>query len=263
MAEQFPGVEMGNAMVLLGESSRAFGAALALLTAPAEGPPATVPAFDAPAAVAAAAQTLATERSGIVAMHRHVVAQQHAPAHDGTLDEQAGVLREDNHVIAVHVYNRQSGGAAGATMVKAQTDAENNLPDDSYQLPLREDFLADYTFESVACAGCAAGNVAVRFTSIKRNEAHGDGIAVIDTASHHFLRLDFVPSVLPNHVDKASISIVLGRALPDLWDVVETDQHYSGHMFFISGGADITTSLGNYRRFKSRDDGLKALDRGV
>ena len=69
--------------------------------------------------------------------------------------------------------------------------------------------------------------------------------------------------MLPNHVDKASISIVLGRALPDLWDVVEMDQHYSGHLLFISGGADITTSLGNYRRFKSRADGLKALDRGV
>ena len=179
---------MGNAMLLLGESSRPFAAALALLTAQAEGPPATVPAFDAPAAVAAAAQSLATERNGIVAMHRHIVAQEHAPAHDGTLDERAGVLREGDHVVAVRVYDRQSGGAAGASLVKAQTDAENNLPDDNYQLPLREDFLADYTFESAPCDACAAGNVAVRFTSTKRNETHGDGIAVIDAAAHHFLR---------------------------------------------------------------------------
>ena len=254
---------MGHALLLLIKSSLAFAATLAFLAPPAGTPTATPPAFDATAAVTDAVRALATERMGIVAMHRHVTAQQHAPAHDGTLDEQAGLLRDGNRVITVHVYSRQTGGAGGATMAKAQTDADKNLPDDSYQLPLREDFLADYTFESAACAACADGNVAVRFTSVKRGETHGDGIAVIDTASHHFVSLDFVPSVLPAHVDKATISIAFGAVLPDLWDIVEMDQHYSGHIVFLSGGADITTTLGSYHRFKSRADGIKALESGV
>jgi len=243
-------------------TSLAFAGTLALLAAPPETLPTPAPAFDATAAVTDAAQALATERNGIVAMRRHLAAQQHAPAHDGTLDEQAGVLRDGARVIAVHVYSLQSAGSAGATLAKAQAGAEKNLPDDTYQLPLREEFLADYTFAGAVCTGCAAGTVSVRFTSVKRDETHGDGVAVIDTVAHHFVRLDFTPSVLPKFVDKASISIVLGRVLPNLWDIVEMDQHYSGHMMFLSGGADITTTLGNYRRFATHNDGLKALTSG-
>ncbi|MBV8117167.1 MAG: hypothetical protein JOZ01_04275, partial [Candidatus Eremiobacteraeota bacterium] len=48
-----------------------------------------------------------------------------------------------------------------------------------------------------------------------------------------------------------------------LWDVVEVRQHYAGHFLTISGGADITTTLTNYRRFASRDEGLKALAAGI
>jgi hypothetical protein len=259
---------MGFAMPVLWGSTLAFATALGLLTPRAEGAPAAPttppsPAFDAAATVADAAHKLASERTGVVALHRHIAAQQHGPGHDGTLDEQSGVLREENAVVAVRIYKQVSNGPAGGNLAKAQAGADKYLPDDEYQLPLREDRLADYTFETAACDGCAAGNVAVRFTSLKRDETHGDGLAVIDTAAHHFVRIDFVPSVLPKYVDKASISIVFGRALRDLWDVFEMDQHYSGHMLFISGGADITTSLGNYRRFKSRGDGLRALDSGV
>jgi hypothetical protein len=258
---------MRFAMPLPTGSTTAFAAMLGLLAAPAAGAPTAtptaMPAFDAAGVIGDAARTLASERRGVVAMHRHVAAQQHAPGHDGSIDEQAGLLREGNHVVAVRVYSRQSGGAAGATLAKAQTDGDKNLPDDDYQLPLREEFLSDYTFETAGCDGCAAGTVAIHFKSLKRDQTHGDGVAVVDTASQHFVRLDFVPSVLPQHVDKASISIVFGRALPSLWDVLEMDQHYSGHMLFLSGGADITTTLDNYRSFKSRKDGLKALDSGV
>lgn len=263
MAKQVPGGEISFGNRVLKATAAACTAALALTGAAPRGTPAPSPDPEAAAVVAAAARTLAAERTGIVALHRHIAAQQHAPAHDGSLDEQAGLLRDGNHVIAVRVYATQSGGASGQTLVKAQADAEKNLPDDDYQLPVRAEFLGDYTFATAPCEGCASGSAAVRFTSLKRDATHGDGIAVIDTATHHFVRVDFVPSVLPEHVDKASISLVFGKALADLWDVLEMDQHYSGHVLFLSGGADITTSLSNYRRFKSRDDGLKALDAGV
>lgn len=262
MAKQTPGVEMTFGKLARRGLTVALAATLWLSTPRADGAPTASPAPDPAAIVADAAGSLAAERSGVVVLHRHIAGQQHAPGHDATFDEQSGVLRDGDRVVAVRVYSRTSNGV-GDELAKAQADADKNLPDDTFQLPLREDRLAEYKFENEPCDTCPAGSVAVRFTSLKRDETHGDGVAVVDTASHHFLRLDFVPSILPKYVDKALISVIFGRALPDLWDVLEMDQQYSGHFLFLKGGADITTTLGNYRRFKSRDDGQSALDSGV
>lgn len=241
---------------------------LAIVGASFAPPPAAAPSpaqTGAPDVLLTAVRSLAVQRAGVVAFRRHDVAQEYGPGHDGSLDEQSGILTEDGKLIGSKVYSRIVTAQDPATgdLPKAQMEADKHVPDDAYALPLREEHLADYAFAGTTCDRCPAGDVAVRFTSLKRDASHGDGIAVIDPNSGHFVRLDFAPSVFPKYVDRATATIAFGRALPDLWDVVEMQQHYSGHFLFISGGADITTTLRNYSRFASRDEGSQALASGL
>lgn len=227
--------------------------------------PTDAPQPNAQAELSAAVRTLASERAGFTVFHRHVDAQQRAPGHNASLDEQSAFLREGDRTISVKVYTRVANGAnaSAGDLAKAQTDDEKSLPDDNYVLPLREDRVADYRIESAPCDRCDAGTIAIRFTSLKRDPSHGDGTMIVETATHHVIRVDFVPAAFPKHVDSASATITFGRVTPDLWDVVEMREHYAGHVLFISGGADITTSFSNYRRLASQDEGLKALDSGI
>jgi hypothetical protein len=210
-------------------------------------------------------RTLASERQGVTAFHCHTDSLTRRPGHDASLDVQSGVLREGDRVVAVRIYNQIANGkpASADDLAKAQSDADQKLSSEEHWVPLREDQIADYKIESGTCAQCSPGYVAIAFTSLKRDENHGDGTMIVDPATRHIIRIDFVPGGLPKYVDKASVTIAFGRVLPDLWDVVEMRQHYAGHMLFISGGADITTSLTNYRRFASREEGLRALASGI
>ena len=215
-------------------------------------------------ALTVAVRTLASERAGFTAFHRRVNAQERAPGHNASLEIQAGLLRDGDRAVAVKIYSRVANGTAATAddLAKAQADADKN-PDVGYLLPLRADEIADYRIQNAPCDRCAPGNVAIAFVSLKRDAGHGDGTLVIEGATHHVLHVDFVPSGLPNHVDNASVTLTFGRVLPDLWDAVEMHEHYAGHVLFISGGAEIVTTYSGYRRFPSRDEGVKALASGI
>lgn len=243
----------------------ATAASVLILALPARGADSSPPQDDAIADLTTAVRTLASERAGFTGFHSHVSAQQRAPGHDASLDVQSAFLRDGGQTVAVKIYSRIANGApaSGADLAKAQSDAEKDLSNDAYALPLREERLAEYRLQSTACDRCAPGTEAIAFTSLKRDANHGDGTLVIDTVTHHFERVDFVPAALPTHVDSATVTIAFGRVLPDLWDVVEMHERYKGHFLFISGGADITTTQSAYRRFATRDQGLTALASGL
>lgn len=210
-------------------------------------------------------QTLASERAGFTAFHVHLDSEQRGPGHNASLDVQSGLLREGDRIAAVRIYSQAKDGKtlSADDLAKAQAEVDKKLPSDPYVLPLREDQFSDYKVETAACDQCPAGSVELHFTSLKRDAVHGDGTMLVDAASHHIVRIDFVPSAFPKYVDKANVTLTYGRVLPDLWDVVEMRQHYEGHMLMLKGGADVTTSFTNYRRVASLDDGIKTLASGI
>jgi hypothetical protein len=251
--------------VPLSRSFAALAVTIGLAASPAAASAPSAPVADPSDALIDAVRTLASERQGVTAFHRDVASQQRAPGHDASLDVHAGLLRDGDLVVAVRVYSQVANGTAAfpEDLAKAQAAADKNQPSDDYLLPLREDTLSDYRIAGATCDRCAPGELALAFTSLKRDASHGDGTVVIDPTTHHIVRVDFVPSGLPKYVDRASVTVTFGQVLPGLWDVVEMRQHYQGHVYLIRGDADITTSLTNYRRFASRDEGLKALASGV
>ena len=224
------------------------------------------PAFDAAATVADAAHKLGVERAGVVALHRHIAAQQHGPVTTAGSTNSRASSAKVTPWLPFASTSRSVAGPPAAISAKAQAGADKYLPDDEYQLPLREDRLADYRSKPPRATAVPPGTLRSASRASNETKPTATAVAIVDTAAHHFVRIDFVPSVLPKYVDKASISIVFGRALRDLWDELELDQHSRDT---CSSSAEVPTSR---RRLQARNSpslqiarrtGLEALDSGV
>jgi hypothetical protein len=221
------------------------------------------PQPDAAATVADAVRVLAAERHGVTSFLFHYNYREYGPAHNKTLVEDSMRLRNDGALVSVRLLSRFSNGVAASReeIAKRQADLDKHVPDEDYRLPLTREALSEYRFSyaRTPCAACPPGSVIIAFVSRVRDDGHADGIVAIDPLADRFLRLEFHPSVLPKHVDSGTIVMRFDRALPDLWDVVEISQHYTGHMLFMHGGADVDQVCSGYQRFATLTAGLAAL----
>ncbi|HZZ01093.1 MAG TPA: hypothetical protein VFE36_16140 [Candidatus Baltobacteraceae bacterium] len=217
----------------------AFLAALAALGA-SPGPGAYALAEDA-------ARTLAAGRHGATAFSLAYRYTEHGPAHNVDRSARAVVLRDDGAVLKVRTFGDDSN--------------KPTFVEDDYRLPIETKYLAEYRFApgSAACDRCPSGAIAVDFTSLERNDEHGDGTMWIDGSSSRFVALHFHPSVLPAHTDSADITVAFGQVLPDLWDVTVTEQQYNGHTFIFHGWGHVQQKQIDYRRYASVGAGLTAL----
>lgn len=208
---------------------------------------------------------LTAERAGFVGFRRRVASTEWGPGRNISIETDSGWLRSNGNVVAIRFYDRTKDGALASPsqLAKLQAEADKNLPGDDYTLPLVRAAIADYQFATTACAACPAGQTAIAFTSRKRDGDHGDGTMILEAATHRVVRLEFVPSVLPPHVDRATIVMKFGRVLPDLWDLITVKQHYSGHMLLFRGGEDIVTGFSDYHRFRTKEEGTHALAAGL
>jgi hypothetical protein len=239
----------------------AFVAALALPTTLAM-PAARAGDGDAPAALRGAVKTLAAERHGVVAFHRHYTSSQSGGGMSQVLDSESARVYQDGRPAAAKLYHRVNNGVAAPPeeIARRQAALDKNPPGDDYALPLTESALADFHFGTPAAE---RGVIAIPFTSTKRDETHEDGTVFIDDKKHHILRFEFRPSALPKEAESAEITVTLGQATSDLWDVVSIKQHFSGHVGPVQGTLDVAATHTAYHRFNSLDEARSKLAAGL
>lgn len=221
----------------------AFLAAVGMLAA--------APATDAQTLAGDAARTLAAGRHGAISFRLAYRYTEHGPAHNVDRSSSAMVLRDDGTLAKMRTFGDDS--------------SKPTYVEDDYRLPIETKYLPEYRFASgsAPCDRCAPGAIAVDFTSLKRDDVHGDGTMWIDGSSHRFVALHFHPSVLPARTDSADVSVAFGQVLPDLWDVTVTEQQYNGHTFIFHGWGHVQQRQMEYRRFPSVAEGLTALSAAV
>ncbi len=222
---------------------------------------------DVPASVRTAVGSLDdAQRRGTVGYHRHLVTDQRAPGRNQHVEVETGRIRHDGHIVAVKIYRRTVDGVAVSAeeIAKLQAELDKHPPDDDYRLPVKRDLLEEYRFGApVACPACAEGLVALPFTSLKRDDNHGDGTIVVDTRAGHVVRLEFKPSVTPKQTDSGKIVMTFGSAGADAWDVLSSKQHYAGHAAFITWTFEKTATHSGHRRFETLDEARTALAAGL
>lgn len=212
---------------------------------------AAAPPIDPETLAGDAARALAAARHGATAFHLAYRYTEHGPAHNVDRSSSAIVLRNDGTVVKMRTFGDDSN--------------KPTYVEDDYRLPIETKYLAEYRFVpgSAPCDGCPAGAIPVDYTSLKRDDTHGDGTMWIDGSSHRFVALHFRPSALPAHTDSADITVAFGQVLPDLWDVTVTEQQYNGHTFVFHGWGHVQQRQTEYRRFSSVAEGLTALSAAV
>ncbi len=219
------------------------------------------PAPSGPAArVYGAVAALAAQRHGTIAFDLQTSYVERGPGHDVTRETEQRRLTQDGRLVAIRLVRAVENGrvASAADLAKRQADLDQHLPAADYRLPVDAGELSEYRFADAACDGCAAGQTAVAFTSLQRDDEHGDGTMVFD-ARGRIVRLAFAPSAMPSHVDRASIVADFGPVLPDLWDETAERQRYDGHVFVFHGYGEVKYAYTRYRRYASLDEGRAAL----
>jgi hypothetical protein len=213
---------------------------------------AATPAPDATNLVAAALQTLATEQRGVVGFRQTYHYEERGPAHDVSREVDEWRVTRDGRLVSVRIEREITNGQAVSNeqLARDQAAADKQLPAEDYRLPLTPEAVTEYRLEPASCTACAPGSQAVAFTSLRRDGDHADGVMIVD-ATRHIVELRGSPSVLPAHVDNATIVMHFGPVLADLWNVVDDTQHYDGHMLFIHGYAVVRRTYSEYRRFAS------------
>ena len=217
----------------------------ALLAAAAAG---ASPAPDAGTLAAEAARLLAAQRAGITGFSLAYRYTERQPLRTTDWSARAFVLRQGSSIVTIRV----AGTAPG----------KPTFVEDDYKLPIEAATIAQYRFAAGtrACTSCGGAAIAIDFTSLVRDDEHGDGTMWIDAASHRVLAMQFHPSVLPPRADSGQIDVTFAQVLPDLWDVSSVTQHYAGHLMMFHGWGHVEQRQTDYRRFASLADGLNAAN---
>lgn len=132
--------------------------------------------------------------------------------------------------------------------------------------PFDSRHFAEYRFSRTPCdPSCLAGDTTVAFTALVSDVNHGDGRLVIDRDGH-VRQMTYAPKVMPAFgrvkARDAAISIERAAVLPGYWATLRTTATYSGRYGFISGAATQTTRFCRFRRFRSVDAAIAALNSG-
>lgn len=232
----------------------------------AASPPAGSAADAVPSIVVQASRTYAAAVKGTLGMQRHFTTVVVGGPVRHTEESDSGYLARDGVFVKI-AYSRivRDGKTFDRTALdkrNAQTNTDWSNGKVFFKEPYDPRFMADYTFESpAACAACAAGTLAVHFSSAVADAQHGDGTMWID-ADAHVVKLTYAPNALPPHAASGTVTETGGPALADAWYVTKIDEAYGGRVLFVKGTGTFVGTFDHFKRFASAAEGLKALDDG-
>jgi len=221
-----------------------------------------------PPIVERTAAAYAAEVRGIVGMQRHFITRIKGGPISHTEESDSGFLMHDGSFVRIKYCRVTDDGRAFDAGQLERRDSQTNRDWADGRIFFKEPYdpryMADYDFEPPqACAGCAAGTVAVNFSSGIRDAQHGSGTMWIDAVNARVARLTYVPNALPPHATSGSVTEFDGPGLPDLWYVTRIESAYRGHIFILTGSGTFIGTFDHFRRFSALTEAEAALQSGT
>lgn len=158
------------------------------------------------------------------------------------------------------VENGKTLGPAAIEKRDEQINSELARGSGNFKQPFDTRFLQDYSYQTDAKCVCLPNAVAVRFHSLVRDDAHGDGTMQIDRASGRVLGVTYTPDVLPAHASSCTTTEAFAEVLPGVWTIVRIERSYHGHVAFFGGGGDVVETLDHFKAVRSARAGLTYLN---
>lgn len=164
------------------------------------------------------------------------------------------------------VDNGRVADEAGLADETKQIIANEHTKAPGFADPFDARHFGEYRFSRAPCdPSCAAGDTAVTFAAMLADVNHGDGRLIIDRDGH-VREMVYAPKVMPSFgkvkARDAVISTERAAVLPGFWGTVVTTAKFSGRYGFITGAATQTTRFAHYRRFRTVEAAVAALNSG-
>ena len=233
---------------------------LPLLLIALAAPAVAAPAADPAEAMRQAAAVYAREMQGVVAYMVHSESRVRAP-----------MIRQDSRSImwvavqngtpmrarVLRLFREGKPNDAERRKLEERTNAGFKRGRTLFDAPYDGSFTADYAFSLAEGERCGPGELAIAFSSAKRDEHHGTGALVL-TGEGHVKRMRFRPNVYPQHVTEGEVLLERGPVLPDLWSTRSLTVRYRGGVGPVKGSFDLKQRFEQYRRFTSVDAAMAA-----
>ncbi len=219
-----------------------------------------------PTIVRRAAEANAADLRGFIGMQRHFSTDVHAGPVRHSEQSDSGVLINDGAYVKIKYYKITQDGSAFSQSKLEERESQTNRDWSAgkifFKEPYDKRFMGDYHFAEQPCIGCAAGTVAVAFTSDIKDAQHGNGTMWIASRSARVEKLTYVPNAFPPHASSGSVTETSGAGMTDLWYVTKIESTYKGHAFIVSGSGTFVGTFDHFRRFQTAAEGQAALASG-
>ena len=116
----------------------------------------------------------------------------------------------------------------------------------------------EYRFADSPCVRCAAGNVAIAFTSVIHDTQHSSGVMIVDVAHERVVHETQAPYVLQGSARTGEIEIDFGDTGVG-WLPRELRGTFTGNVGPFNGAAHLTQAFDDYRRYPSPEAAASAL----
>jgi hypothetical protein len=124
--------------------------------------------------------------------------------------------------------------------------------------PYREAYLSEYTYALAPCRSCAPNEIAIHFSGIAHDVAHGYGSLVVDRITNRIVSSSETPYKLPWPTRSGSLDATWGD-VAGAWLPIGIRGSFVGRIGPFVGHAEYRQGLSGYRRYDTVDDAVHAL----
>jgi hypothetical protein len=199
-------------------------------------------ADEPPPIVRKAVADYALQTRGNLAFTRHLTFSMRVGPLNKQVTNEVGIVMRDGQFVRTKYYTATTNGQtdSDAAIRKQEQQANDELAAGKgfFKRPVDPRFVDDYRFEETACSDCKHDAQAIRFTSLVRDNQHGDGILTVDKGGRLY-SIDYDMNVAPDHASSGHVVETFGEATSGLWTCLRSQETYKGHLGFVGGAASL------------------------
>ncbi len=220
-------------------------------------------ADDPPPIVRKAVADFALQTRGNLAFTRHLAFSMRIGPMNKEVTNEVGIVMRDGQYVRTKYYsattNGQSDSDSAIRKQEQHTNDELAAGRGFFKRPIDPRYVDDYRFEETACSDCKHDTQAIRFTSLVRDNQHGDGLLTIDKAGRTY-EIDYDMNVAPDHASSQHVVETYGEATSGLWTCLRSQETYKGHLGFVGGAASLDYNYDHFKRYAQPDAAIAALE---
>lgn len=216
-------------------------------------------AQDALSLVKQASEQYAKDIRGVVGYRSRTESTISAPMMNQTISSTGFTVQKDGLPVRVVMARLVTNGKeASRDQLKEQESKTNATFKEGkgyFKAPYDARHMDDYTFSLEACADCAPGMTAIRFTSALKDDQHGKGVMLLDAAKR-IREVRYTPNAYPPNVTRGNVLLTRDEVGNGLFGLSGLKLEFHGAMGILKGSFVMDQRNEAFRRYATVEEAL-------